>query len=364
MANNKVNNPNPINSKKESNPNTPGTKKKVALALQGGGAHGAFAWGVADKLLEDGRFDILGVSGTSAGGMNAAAIIQGLIKGGEQLARSTLKDYWTQMHNLSQKTSPYKMNPMDKMAKNYNLNNSLGYLLMGQMQEHLSPYDFNPSNKNPFGDFIKDFFDFSSIRNSTERKIFLGATHVKTGKIKTFTNKDFCSDVLMASACLPFLFQAVQVDGEYYWDGGFIANPAIFPLIFECDTSDIITVQLTKTHREDLPKTKGEITDRLKEITYNGCIVHEMRAIHFISRLIDEGKIKEGACKRINMHMIKNEDSFKGLNLSSALNTDWDFLMMLHEEGRKTAEKWIKYNFDKVSTNQHTLDEYMFDDFI
>ncbi len=339
-------------------------KKKVAIALQGGGAHGAFAWDVADKLLEDGRFDILGVSGTSAGGMNAAAIVQGLIKGGTEAARATLRDYWREMSDLSKKISPFSLNPNDKKAKYYNLDHSLGYLMMGQLQEHFSPYDLNPSNKNPFGDFVKNFFDYSAIRNSSERKIFLGTTHVKTGKVKIFSNKDFHPDVLMASACLPFMFQAVQVDGEDYWDGGFIANPAIFPLILDCDCSDIILVQVTKTYREELPKTRAEIVDRLKEITYNGCMVHEMRAIHFISRMIDEGKVKDGAMKRINMHMIKNEDSFKGLNLSSALNTDWDFLMMLHNEGRKTAEKWINDHYDKVGTKVHTLDEGMFKDFV
>ncbi len=339
-------------------------KKKVAIALQGGGAHGAFAWGVADRLLEDGRFDILGVSGTSAGGMNAASIIQGLIKGGTEGARATLKEYWKSMSELSKKISPYSLNPIDKMMKYYNLDHSPGYLMMGQVQEHFSPYDINPSNKNPFGDFVKGFFDYAAIRNSTERKIFLGTTHVKSGKIKIFSNSDFCSDVLMASACLPFMFQAVQVDGEYYWDGGFIANPAIYPLIDNCDCSDIIVVQLTKTYRDELPRSKAEIVDRLKEITYNGCIVHEMRAIYFITKLIDSGKIKEGALKRINMHMIKNEDSFKNLNLSSALNTDWDFLMMLHNEGRKTADKWINDHYDKVGTAQNTLDEGMFKDFV
>ena len=339
-------------------------KKKVALALQGGGAHGAFAWGVADRLLEDGRFDIEGVSGTSAGGMNAAAIVQGLIKGGTEGARATLKDYWKSMSELSKKISPYSLNPVDKANKYYNLDHSLGFLMMGMMQGKFSPYDLNPSNKNPFGDFLKGFFDYSAIRESTERRIFLGTTHVKSGKIKIFTNKDICSDVLLASACLPSMFQAVQVDGEYYWDGGFIANPAIYPLINECSTSDVIVIQLTKTYCDEVPKTKGDIVDRLKEITLNGCIVHEMRAIYFITKLIDEGKIKEGTMKRMNMHMIKNEDSFKNLNLSSALNTDWDFLMMLHNEGRKAADKWINDHYNDVGSKTHTLDEGMFKDFV
>ena len=340
------------------------TKKKVTLALQGGGAHGAFAWGVADRLLEDGRFDIQGVSGTSAGGMNAASIVQGLIKGGNEAARATLKDYWRAMSDLSKKISPFAMNPIDKHNKNYNLDKTPGFMMMEMMKEHFSPYQLNPHNKNPFGEFLKDFFDFPAIRENTEKRIFLGATHVKTGKIKIFTNKDFCSDVLLASACLPFLFQAVKVDGEHYWDGGFIANPSINPLIKECEASDVIVVQLTKTYCDDLPTTKAAIVERLKEITYNGCLVHEMRAIYFITKLIDDGIIKEGALKRINMHLIKNEEVFKNLNLSSALNTDWDFLMMLHNEGRRAADKWINDYFDSVGSKMYKIDERTFQDFV
>lgn len=338
-------------------------KKKVALALQGGGAHGSFAWGVADRLLEDGRFDILGVSGTSAGGMNAAAIVQGLIKGGPEAARALLKDYWKSMSELARKLSPKLDNPFNKQ-NDYNLDKKPSYILNEHLKSYFSPYDLNPANLNPFADFLKSFFDFPAVRDSSDRKIFLGTTHVKTGKIKVFTNRDFSSDVLMASACLPFLFQAVQIDGEYYWDGGYIANPAIYPLINSCDCDDVIVLQLRNTYCNELPKKMADIENRLKEITYNGCLVHEMRAIYFITKLIDEGKIKEGAIKRVNMHVIKNEDSFKGLNLSSAMNTDWDFLMMLFNEGRKTADRWIAQHFDKVGSKKHSIDETMFDDFV
>jgi NTE family protein len=337
--------------------------KKIAVALQGGGAHGAFAWGVLDRFLEDGRFDIRGVSGTSAGGMNAAATIMGLIKGGPEVARATLKDYWKSMSELSKKISPYAMNPLDKMTGNFNLNNSLGFSIMSLLQANLSPYDLNPTNKNPFEDFVRDFFDFKLIRSHTERRIFLGATHVKTGKIKMFTNEDINADVMMASACLPFLFQAVRVDDEYYWDGGFIANPGIFPLIDKTDAQDVILVQLTKTHCDELPKTKAEIMDRFKEITYNGCLVREMRAIYFVTKLIDDGLVAPGKLKRINMHVIKNEETFKKLNLTSAMNTDWDFLQSLFEAGRKTAHDWIRSHFDQIG-KKTTLDEEMFADFM
>jgi len=337
--------------------------KKIAVALQGGGSHGAFAWGVLDKILEDGRFDIRGISGTSAGGMNAVSTIMGLLKGGPESARSTLKDYWRSMSELSKKISPYIMNPMDKLTGNFNLDHSVGYSFMSLLQSQLSPYDMNPSNHNPFEDFVRDFFDFKLIRAHTEPRLFLGTTHVKTGKIKMFSNEDISADVMMASACLPFLFQAVRVDDEYYWDGGFIANPGIFPLIDKTDAQDIVLVQLTKTHCEELPKTKAKIMERFKEITYNGCLVREMRAIHFVTKLIDEGLVAPGKMKRINMHVIKNEDVFKKLNLSSALNTDWDFLQTLFEAGRKTADGWIKSHFDKIG-KKTSVDEEMFADFV
>ncbi|MDR3155522.1 MAG: patatin-like phospholipase family protein [Holosporaceae bacterium] len=339
-------------------------KKRVAIAMQGGGAHGAFAWGVVDRLLEDNRIEVVGASGTSAGGMNAASMIEGLIKGNNAGAKAKMNDYWREMSELSKKLSPYQLNPLDKMAKYYNLDHSMGYYIMGAVQSMFCPYEWNPANKNMFLEFIRDFFDFQAIRDNREKKIFLGATHVKTGKVKIFSNDQFCADALMASACLPFLYQSVKVDGEYYWDGGFIANPAIFPLIYDTPANDIILIQLTKTHRDDIPRTKAEVTDRLKEITYNGCLVHEMRSIYFITKLIDEGKIVDPSIKRISMHVIKNEDIFKSLNLSSALDTDWDFLQMLKNEGRKTADRWLLVNFDNLGSKKHTLDEAIFSDFV
>lgn len=363
-------------------------RKKVAIALQGGGAHGAFAWGVMDRLLEDGRFDIVGVSGTSAGGMNAASVVQGLIKGGDSEARATMRRYWEGMHALSKDISPYH-NPFmadgpwsewfkniskmwhmmcpwmpDPMEKNHNLDRLPVFHWMQHLGNTFSPYDLNPKNINPFGDFVKDFFDFEAIRGCNERRIFLGTTHVQTGKIKIFSNADVSADVLMASACLPFLFQAVEINGEHYWDGGYIANPAIYPLIEACDTRDIIIIQLTKTHCEDLPTSHGAIVDRMKEITYNGCLVREMRAIYFITMLIDKGIIDKDKMKRLNMHLIKNEDTFKELNLSSAMNTDWDFLTMLFEEGRKTAEKWIEKNYHHVGSDHYEVSKEIFGDFV
>lgn len=344
--------------KKEEQP-----KKVVSIAMQGGGAHGAFAWGIMDRLLEE-DITVEAVSGTSAGAMNSAAIIDGLLHGGNAGARAKMDNYWRGMAEMSKKISPYQLSPIDKLNKYYNLDRSPGPLLMNFLGQFFSPYQLNPMNINPFEDYIRDFFDFQAIRESKFHKIFLGATHVKTGRVKVFSNDQFCADALMASACLPFMYQAVKVDGEYYWDGGYIANPAVFPLIERCESKDIILIQLRNTHCSEIPKTPDTIENRLKEITYNGSLVREMRAIHFITKMIDDGIIKDPSVKRVTMHVIKNEDAFKGLNLTSALNTDWDYLQMLKQAGRNTADRWIKENFKNIGTKTHSIDEALFSDFV
>jgi NTE family protein len=343
-------------------------KHKVSIALQGGGAHGAFAWGVMDRLLEDGRFDIRGVSGTSAGGMNAASLIQGLLEGDNETARKKLNTYWMAISDMAAKmrfepvNHQEKADFLDNEQDIFSLHNNLFQMMSGMMVQFLSPYQFNPSNKNVFLDFLKSFFDYDLFINDTSRRIFLGATHVKSGKIKIFSNEDMCADVLMASACLPHLFHTVEVKGDYYWDGGFIANPAIYPLM-NLDADDIIVVQLTKTHCDEIPTSKDDIVDRLKEITYNGCLVREMRAIYFISKLIDQGMIKEGALRRFQTHIIKSEEAFKDLKLSSALNPKWEFITALKQKGRETAEQWIQKFFSQDPNDKDSLDK-QFADFI
>lgn len=375
--------------------NTPSERKKIAVALQGGGAHGAFAWGVMDRLLQEKDIEVIGTCGTSAGGMNAACVIEGMIKGGNEAARDTLNRYWIEVNRLGKKASPYiHRGPFDDLPDDsqlvqqmksisalwskcfpsmgnpfslryeHNLTKSAGFQMMEVLSSIFSPYEMNPSGKNPFADMLADFFDFEAVRQSDEYKLFLATTHVKSGKIKIFGNDKYSSEVLQASACLPFMFQAVEIDDEHYWDGGYIANPAIYPLIQNCKTKDIVIIQLTRSTCDKVPTTRHEIVDRLKEITYNNCLVREMRAIYFISKLIDDGKIVPGALDRINIHLIKNEDTFKNLNLSSALNTDWTFLQMLFHEGRKTADKWLLRNYDKLGSTQGTLDPEIFRDFV
>lgn len=346
------------------------SKKKIGLALQGGGAHGSFAWGIIDKLLETDEFEILGVSGTSAGGMNATCLVQGLASGKSQDARDLLHRYWSSMSKMAAEISFSDFNFLDTIDNNPNLRDRFSHKIQdfffSYAKQHATPYEFNPLNLNPFKDFLADFFDYDLIRKQNKIKLFLAATHVKTGKIKIFHHHEVSADVLMATACLPELFQAVEIDGEHYWDGGFIANPAIYPIINECDTQDIFVVQLRRSSIDYIPKTRDEISDRFKEITFNGCLLREMRAIHFITQLIDKGIIHDPSMKRLNMHIIQNDQAFDGLNMSSALNTEWEFVSRLFNAGRQTAEDWLNKNFDKVNkelNDDHSLDD-IFSSFI
>ena len=321
-------------------------QKKIAFALQGGGAHGAFAWGVLDQFLEDGRFWIEGISGTSAGGMNAVAYLQGIMDGGLEGARKSLHEFWKTLSDVAS-MSPFKSTSLDQMVGYFNLDHSIPTFYTKQILGLFSPYQLNQNNWNPLEIIIRKCFTFDRLQKYRDAFVFLCATHVATGKLKIFANKDLSVNTLLASACLPRLFQAVEVNHEFYWDGGYAGNPAIYPLINGCKTQDIIVVQLTKQHCPKVPKTRREIEDRLMEINNNISLLREMRAISFQTKLIDEGLIK-GSMKRLYMHMIRNEDIFIPLSQESALNADWKFIMYLFEWGKKTAKKLITDHFDQI----------------
>ncbi len=323
-------------------------KKKVSVALQGGGSHGAFSWGVMDRLLEDGRFEIEGLTGTSAGGMNAVAIAQGLMKGGNQAARDELKAFWQKISDSGKNSPLNHRGPIDKALGKYTMYHSPGFVIFDYLSRMFSPYELNPLQIDPLKDVIASSFDFDALRKFKGVKVYLCATHVQTGKLRIFGLDEMKIEALQATACLPTIHNAVKVDGEYYWDGGFIGNPVFFPLIYDCESPDIILIQLNPTVREKIPTTAREIGDRLNEITNNASVVREMRAISFISDLIDDGKLDPKETKRVFMHMIEDEDTFADLGWSSKLNTEWDFFMHLFEKGRAAADKWIKENYEHV----------------
>ncbi len=321
--------------------------KKIAIGLQGGGSHGAFSWGVLDAILEDERIDIVGISGTSAGGMNAAALLQGFNKNGRKGAREELRRFW-KMVNTRSSNMPLQPNLFQNMMGNYSLRGSPAYAWMNMLRDFYSPYEINPLNVNPLKNLVQDFFDFDTLHKPSKIKIFLCATHVKSGKLHIFKGKDLTEKALLATSCLPSLFQAVEVDGEFYWDGGYVGNPAIHPLIYGCATNDIAVIQLTQAYRDKLPVTADAILDRHREITYNACLMHEMRAIHLLSNLVEKGSITDKSIKKLNMHVIRNKDLFEELDLSTALNTDWKFMEHLFEAGYSSGKQWIEQHYDDI----------------
>ena len=331
-------------------------RKQVSIALQGGGFQSAFAWGVIDLFLQDNRLDITGISTTGLGGMTGAAVIQGMILGGNIGASSMLREYWTEFHNASKKMAPLLPNPLDRIINYYNFSDSSDY----SFEKGISPYDRNPLNINPILDFIKEFFDFELINREKDKKLFISTTHVKTGKIKIFSNSEMSAKVLMASFCLPYVFHAVEIGGEYYWDGGMVANPAINPIIDGVPSKDIIVIQLSKNICSNVPTTYSKIENRIREINYNAHLLREMRAIYFISKLIDEKKVNDGSLKRINMHIVRNDNSDISNYKSKPFVSDWGAITDLYTEGYNSAKRWLALHFESIGKEHSELSEEVF----
>jgi NTE family protein len=319
-------------------------RKAINLALQGGGAHGAFTWGVLDRLLDEPRFQIDGLSATSAGAMNAVVLAHGLTTGGRDGAKQALADFW---RGVAKAGSGSLLQPSwyDRLTRNHSLDYSPGYLFFDLLSRVLSPYQFNPFDYNPLRSVLEQVVDFAGLRRQCAIKLFLCATNVRTGKVKVFTNNEVCVRRVLASACLPFLYQAVEIDGEHYWDGGYMGNPALFPLIYGCDSADIIVIHINPTERPDIPKSAPEIMNRINEISFNSSLFREMRAIGFVTKLIDDNKICDGSLKRMLIHAIEADDVMRGLGVTSKLNADWDFLQHLRDIGRARAGQWLDAHF-------------------
>ncbi len=332
----------------------PGPVKAINLALQGGGAHGALTWGVLDQLLEDGRLTIEGISATSAGAMNAAVLAQGYMAGGREGARLALESFWRAV-SAAGSASPLRPSLLDRWSGNWNMDYSATYLVFDVLTRMLAPSQLNPLGLNPLRDLLVAAIDFDRLRRCTAPKLYVSATNARSGKIKVFENHEVSADVLMASACLPFLYEAVEIDGEPYWDGGYLGNPAIFPLIYNCDSPDVLVVRVNPIRREDLPKTARGILNRINEISFNSSLMREMRAIAFVTRLIDDGTVKDGRLKRMLIHSIEADEYMAGLDYSSKLNPDWDFLTHLRDVGRERARVWLAANVDKVGV-QSSID--------
>lgn len=325
--------------------------KQLNLALQGGGAHGAFTWGVLDKLLEDGRIEFEAISATSAGAMNAVAFAYGSSIGGYEGAREKLEEFWTEISKSGQIFTPLKPSGFENWFGFKTPDYSAGFHMFEAMRTLWSPYQFNPMNFNPLKDVLEKVIDFDHLQKcQIATRLHLSATNIRTGKVRIFESHEISADTVLASACLPFLFHAVKIDGEHYWDGGYMGNPALFPLIYNTITNDVLIVHINPLERDEVPITAPEIYNRVNEISFNSSLMREMRAIAFVTKLLDEGKIDETHYNRMYIHAISNDDVMTNLSLSSKLNPDWDFIANLKDEGRKTAQTWIDEHFDKIGT--------------
>jgi NTE family protein len=334
---------------------SPPAVKTVNLALQGGGAHGAFTWGVLDRLLEEEGLAFEGISATSAGAMNAAVVAYGLTIGGRAGARKALTAYWRRISHAAM-MSPLQPSLLDRMLKDHSLRFSPAFQIMDIMTRLLSPYEFNPMNLNPLRDVLEQSVDFEVLkRPDCPVKLFLSATNVRTGKVKIFEHNELSASAVLASACLPFMFQAVEIDGEAYWDGGYMGNPALYPLIYNCKSSDIVIVHINPLIRNEIPKTATEILNRINEISFNSSLMREMRAISFVTRLIEEKSVDDVELKHVLIHGISDDQLMSGLGVASKLNADWDFLTHLRDVGRLRADAWLAENFAKVGV-ESTVD--------
>lgn len=330
---------------------TTATTHAVNLALQGGGAHGAFTWGVLDRLLEDERLSFEGISATSAGAMNATVCAYGLAEGGREGAKKALAAFWRRISHAAS-FSPLQPSLMDRVTGNRNLEWSPAFLVLDLVSRLLSPYQFNPFNINPLREALVQSVDFDVLRDSRCKvRLFLTATNVETGKIKVFDNAEIGPDAVLASGCLPFLFQAVEIDGQHYWDGGYMGNPSIYPLIYHCNSRDIVIVHVNPMNRPHVPHTAMEILNRINEISFNSSLMREMRAISFVTRLIEDGELDADNMKQMLIHEISAEEVMADLSVSSKLNADWEFLTDLRDVGRGRAEAWLATHFDDLGRN-------------
>lgn len=322
--------------------------RTVNLALQGGGAHGAFTWGVLDRLLDEKDVAFEGLSATSAGAMNAAVFAYGLSVGGREGARKALADYWKRVSDAAS-LGPLQPSPIDRMLGNHRLTWSPVFSLLGFVTRVLSPYEFNPSDYNPLREVVEQSIDFEVLRRpDCPVKLFLSATNVRSGKVKIFSGSEISAAAVMASACVPTIFHAVEIDGEAYWDGGYMGNPALFPIIYNCKSCDIVIVHINPLFRKELPYAAGDILNRINEISFNSSLMREMRAVSFITRLVKQNRIVGGDIRQIFIHSIADDEFMGALSPTSKYNANWDFLVFLRDQGRKCANDWLASHFVKL----------------
>ncbi len=335
--------------------------KRINLALQGGGAHGAFTWGVLDRLLEDERIELSGMSGTSAGALNGAALKAGLLQGGREGARENLDWLWRQIGAAPDQRLPLWMAgfmPPPGLVSDA-LQLSWPFALADTMSRVISPYAYGPFYSNPLRPIAEQFV-YDKVCADQGPALFVCATNVHSGKIRVFSGADISTDALLASSCLPTLFQAVEIDGVFYWDGGYSGNPALFPLFAPELPDDIVIVNINPLERSDVPRAPHEIQNRINEISFNSSLLRELRAINFVQRLLTQGAVSEGAMKKVLVHMIADDDLMRELSVATKMVPNSYLLNRLKEAGRGAADRFLSAHFDDLNLQGTTDLEAMF----
>ena len=300
-----------------------------------------------DRLLDEKELAFEGLSATSAGAMNAAVFAYGLAVDGREGARKALADYWKRVSDAA-RLGPLQPSPIDRMLGDHKLSWSPVFSLMGFVTRVLSPYQFNPANYNPLREVVEQSIDFEVLkRPDCPVKLFLSATNVRTGKVKIFAGKEISAAAVMASACLPTMFHAVEIDGEAYWDGGYMGNPALFPLIYNCKSADIVIVHINPLFRKEVPRAAGDILNRINEISFNSSLMREMRAVSFVTGLVTQKRVVDDGLKHVLIHSISDDEFMGALSPTSKYNADWDFLIFLRSRP-KCADDWLAENFAKL----------------
>jgi NTE family protein len=322
-------------------------RRTINLALQGGGSHGAFAWGALDRLLEDDRIAVEGIVGTSAGAMNAVVTAYGLTLGGNEGARRALRRFWDAVA-CAGAWSIMQPSFLDRLINPGSLDYSPGWVLMDTLSRVWSPYQMNPANYHPLRGILRGQIDFERLARSDKVKLFVCASNVFTNRLRVFDLNDISIDAVLASACIPSVFQAVEINGEYFWDGGYMGNPPIFPVIYNCESADLLLIMVNPIQIERVPQTAQAILDRINTLSFNSSLMREMRAINFVNRLVDSGFDDGGRLKKMLIHCIDAEGEMGKLGASSKLNVGREFLDWLFELGRKRAEIFLRDHFEKI----------------
>jgi NTE family protein len=324
--------------------------KPVTLALQGGGAHGAFVWGVLDAFLQDQRLSVEAISATSAGAMNAVVLAYGLATGGAAGARESLSEFWQEVARTAQQAGAV-LSPADALVRACGLPPDFypSYLAFHTIAQLIPPHLVNPLNLNPLRDILNQVVDFERLNAAADGvKLFLNSTNVRTGKIKVFETPAITVEAVLASACLPPYFQAIEIDGEHYWDGGYMGNPALFPLIYREGSRDVIVVHVNPIERPDIPKSTADIMHRVNEISFNSSLMREMRAVAFVTRLIDTHELDDEKYHRMLIHWLGNDAFMAQLGTASQFYPEWDLLCRLRDEGRQTALRWLNEHYEDI----------------